>query len=119
MTTAPAERAISPVLSVDPSSTTRISCQRPAADTPRTTSPTAAASFRAGMMTEVTSGAATDSPAERVSKRPYLLIRCAANVECGALPPRMTIQRIAVCEAQVPFVQGGAEYHVRALVDHL
>lgn len=31
----------------------------------------------------------------------------------------MTIQRIAVCEAQVPFVQGGAEYHVRALVDQL
>jgi glycosyltransferase involved in cell wall biosynthesis len=29
------------------------------------------------------------------------------------------IQRIAVCEAQVPFVQGGAEYHVRALVEQL
>jgi glycosyltransferase involved in cell wall biosynthesis len=31
----------------------------------------------------------------------------------------MTIHRIAVCEAQVPFVRGGAEYHVRALVDRL
>jgi glycosyltransferase involved in cell wall biosynthesis len=31
----------------------------------------------------------------------------------------MSIQRIAVCEAQVPFVQGGAEYHVRALIDQL
>jgi glycosyltransferase involved in cell wall biosynthesis len=31
----------------------------------------------------------------------------------------MRIQRIAVCEAQVPFVRGGAEYHVRALVDQL
>ena len=29
----------------------------------------------------------------------------------------MTIQRIVVCEAQVPFVRGGAEYLVRALVD--
>jgi glycosyltransferase involved in cell wall biosynthesis len=31
----------------------------------------------------------------------------------------MAIQRIVVCEAQVPFVRGGAEYHVRALVDQL
>jgi glycosyltransferase involved in cell wall biosynthesis len=31
----------------------------------------------------------------------------------------MGIQRIAVCEAQVPFVRGGAEYHVRALVAEL
>jgi glycosyltransferase involved in cell wall biosynthesis len=28
----------------------------------------------------------------------------------------MPIERIVVCEAQVPFVRGGAEYHVRALV---
>ena len=31
----------------------------------------------------------------------------------------MAIERIVVCEAQVPFVRGGAEYHVRALVDGL
>jgi glycosyltransferase involved in cell wall biosynthesis len=31
----------------------------------------------------------------------------------------MTIRRIAVCEAQVPFVQGGAEHHVRGLVAQL
>jgi glycosyltransferase involved in cell wall biosynthesis len=31
----------------------------------------------------------------------------------------MSIKRIVVCEAQVPFVRGGAEYHVRALVDQL
>jgi glycosyltransferase involved in cell wall biosynthesis len=31
----------------------------------------------------------------------------------------MSVQRIAVCEAQVPFVRGGAEYHVRALVQQL
>lgn len=31
----------------------------------------------------------------------------------------MSTQRIAVCEAQVPFVQGGAEYHVRTLIDQL
>ena len=31
----------------------------------------------------------------------------------------MTIRRIVVCEAQTPFVRGGAEYHVRALVRQL
>jgi len=31
----------------------------------------------------------------------------------------MAIERIVVCEAQVPFVQGGAEYHVRSLVGEL
>ena len=31
----------------------------------------------------------------------------------------MSIQRIVVCEAQVPFVHGGAEYHVRTLVTAL
>ena len=31
----------------------------------------------------------------------------------------MTIQRIVVCEVQVPFVRGGAEYHVRALLHEL
>jgi glycosyltransferase involved in cell wall biosynthesis len=34
------------------------------------------------------------------------------------LPPE-SITRIVVAEAQVPFVQGGAELHVRALVDQL
>ena len=29
------------------------------------------------------------------------------------------MRTILVCEAQVPFVRGGAEYHVRALVDEL
>ena len=29
------------------------------------------------------------------------------------------IRTIAVCEAQVPFVHGGAELHVRGLVDEL
>ena len=32
-------------------------------------------------------------------------------IDCRAMP-----QTILVCEAQVPFVQGGAEYHVRELV---
>ena len=32
---------------------------------------------------------------------------------------RMSIRTVVVCEAQVPFVTGGAEYHVRALVDQL
>src|SRR3972149_999735 len=31
----------------------------------------------------------------------------------------MGIQRVIVCEAQVPFVRGGAEYLVRTLVDQL
>ena len=31
----------------------------------------------------------------------------------------MSIRTVVVCEAQVPFVTGGAEYHVRALVDQL
>src|SRR4051794_31359769 len=31
----------------------------------------------------------------------------------------MTVKRIVVCEAQVPFVQGGAEYLVRTLVAQL
>jgi glycosyltransferase involved in cell wall biosynthesis len=36
------------------------------------------------------------------------------------LPPSPgDIRRIVVCEAQVPFVQGGAELHVRSLVDQL
>jgi glycosyltransferase involved in cell wall biosynthesis len=33
--------------------------------------------------------------------------------------PESPIRRIVVAEAQVPFVQGGAELHVRALVDQL
>jgi glycosyltransferase involved in cell wall biosynthesis len=35
------------------------------------------------------------------------------------LPPETAVQRIVVAEAQVPFVEGGAELHVRALVDQL
>lgn len=31
----------------------------------------------------------------------------------------MSVHTVVVCEAQVPFVQGGAEYHVRGLVSHL
>jgi len=31
----------------------------------------------------------------------------------------MSVRRIVVCEAQVPFVEGGAEYHVRELVRRL
>lgn len=31
----------------------------------------------------------------------------------------MAVQRVIVCEAQVPFVEGGAEYHVRELVRRL
>ena len=31
----------------------------------------------------------------------------------------MRAKRVVVCEAQVPFVQGGAEFHVRELVRHL
>jgi glycosyltransferase involved in cell wall biosynthesis len=32
---------------------------------------------------------------------------------------RPVLRTVLVCEAQVPFVRGGAEYHVRALVDEL
>ena len=37
------------------------------------------------------------------------------------MPPasEMAIQRVVVCEVQVPFVHGGAEYHVRALHQQL
>ena len=31
----------------------------------------------------------------------------------------MSVRTVVVCEAQVPFVRGGAEYHVRELVRHL
>jgi len=31
----------------------------------------------------------------------------------------MAVHTVVVCEAQVPFVEGGAEFHVRALVQHL
>ncbi|SVC17227.1 uncharacterized protein METZ01_LOCUS270081, partial [marine metagenome] len=31
----------------------------------------------------------------------------------------MSIRTVVVCEAQVPFVTGGAEYHVRGLVEQL
>ena len=31
----------------------------------------------------------------------------------------MAVRTVVVCEAQVPFVEGGAEFHVRALVEHL
>jgi glycosyltransferase involved in cell wall biosynthesis len=31
----------------------------------------------------------------------------------------MAVKRVVVCEAQVPFVRGGAEYHVRAIVERL
>lgn len=31
----------------------------------------------------------------------------------------MAVETIVVCEAQVPFVEGGAEFHVRALVEEL
>ncbi len=31
----------------------------------------------------------------------------------------MAVHTVVVCEAQVPFVEGGAEYHARALVKHL
>jgi hypothetical protein len=32
---------------------------------------------------------------------------------------RAALRTILVCEAQVPFVRGGAEYHVRELVEQL
>jgi glycosyltransferase involved in cell wall biosynthesis len=35
------------------------------------------------------------------------------------LPPNSEIRRIVVADAQVPFVEGGAELHVRALVEQL
>jgi glycosyltransferase involved in cell wall biosynthesis len=35
------------------------------------------------------------------------------------LPPSTDIKRIVVADAQVPFVQGGAELHVRALIEQL
>ena len=35
------------------------------------------------------------------------------------IPASMAIQRIVVCEAQVPFVRGGAEYLVRTLITEL
>src|SRR4249920_1289231 len=37
----------------------------------------------------------------------------------GRIRAPMAVQRIVVCEAQVPFVRGGAEYLVRSLVGEL
>src|SRR5579872_6670564 len=52
-TRAPASAARDAVSSPDPSSTTRISCQRSAAASPRTTTPTDADSLNAGITTDV------------------------------------------------------------------
>src|SRR5436190_7375827 len=38
---------------------------------------------------------------------------------CGIIRKLMTVKRIVVCEAQVPFVHGGAEVHVRELTREL
>ncbi len=38
---------------------------------------------------------------------------------CPSPPPVMSVRTVVVCEAQVPFVTGGAESHVRALVKQL
>src|SRR4029453_9508130 len=49
----------------------------------------------------------------------FLRLHCRSpgcDIECLRA---MRIQRIIVCEAQVPFVRGGAEYLVRTLVDQL
>ena len=35
------------------------------------------------------------------------------------LPPRSDVRRIIVADAQVPFVEGGAELHVRSLIEQL
>src|SRR5688572_28251664 len=35
------------------------------------------------------------------------------------LPPSSAIQRVVVADAQVPFVEGGAELHIRSLVEQL
>ena len=35
------------------------------------------------------------------------------------MPPSLTVQRIVVADAQVPFVEGGAELHVKSLVAQL
>src|SRR5712691_137519 len=59
-TRAPALRASSAVPSVDPSSTTMISCQDATERRPATTDAMAAASLNAGMMTETDEGSATD-----------------------------------------------------------
>ena len=37
----------------------------------------------------------------------------------GEVRRKMTVRRVVVCEAQVPFVHGGAEVHVRQLVREL
>jgi glycosyltransferase involved in cell wall biosynthesis len=37
----------------------------------------------------------------------------------SGLPPRSDVRRIIVADAQVPFVEGGAELHVRSLIDQL
>ena len=47
-----------------------------------------------------------------------------ATSSTSATPPdaphaAMSIRTVVVCEAQVPFVEGGAEYHVRELVAQL
>ncbi len=45
---------------------------------------------------------------------------CTCKMGNGLLRSRTTMLRtILVCEAQVPFITGGAEYHVRELVRHL
>src|SRR5688572_23281287 len=57
-TVAPASAACAAVSSVDPSSTTRISCQAATWRSARTTSATAAPSLNAGMTTDVAAGSA-------------------------------------------------------------
>src|SRR4051812_18609373 len=51
-------------------------------------------------------------PSGDVSRRRYI-------VQCVPTTASMTIRRVVVCEAQVPFVRGGAEYQVRSLIDAL
>src|SRR3954468_22307988 len=79
---APASAACAAVSSVDPSSTTRISCQAPAWRSARTTSATAAPSLNAGMTTDVEAGSAM--PRRRPDQRPPRLGGVGAGGRAGA-----------------------------------
>src|SRR5829696_339923 len=85
---APASAACAAVSSVEPSSTTRISCQGPAWRSARTTAPTAAPSLNAGMTIDVAAGSAM--PRRRPDQRP-LCVRCRGGVARRAGPVQLQL----------------------------
>src|SRR5436190_6964721 len=79
-THAPAVRARAAVSSVEPSSTTRISCHEAASRSEDTTAPIASASFMAGMTIEIVDGSAKKLLDDAVPRdRPCHMLTCVAE----------------------------------------